>query len=295
MVQHLSALTRDEVGGLHTNLIDNGGDQKSDIYVAVADQARKDLQEYTSDDKALQLYWEGKEITRKFSKNPVMTKVYGSVLISTIDNLAQSMAEAGFECVNEPETGKVIYSLQALATPVAKALRNSVDKTVPKSAEMMQYLQKVVRTHKCKPMRWFTPVGMPVINWSSKQEVQRVHIDAMGISKVIFKSDKNEYNVMSASNGIVPNFIHSMDSAHLCLTIAQFKGSIVPIHDSFGTHPSDVGVMHEVIRDTFTQIYEGYDLSNMLTYNGVDLELHPVPSQGNLDLECTKDSRFMFG
>lgn len=295
MVQHLSALTRDEVGGLHTNLIDNGGDQKSDIYVAVAEQATRDLHEYVGDDRALSLYWSDKAITRKFSKNPVMTKVYGSVLVSTIDNLAESMAEAGFDIVREPETGKVIYSLQALATPVAKALRYSVDKTVPKSAEMMQYLQQVVRTHKCKPMKWFTPVGMPVINWSSKQEVQRVRIDAMGISKVAFKSDKNEYNVRSATNGIVPNFIHSMDSAHLCLTITKFNGSIVPIHDSFGTHASDVSAMHEVIRDTFISMYTDYDLGNMLKFNDVDLELHPLPTGGSLDLECVKDSRFMFG
>ena len=294
-LQHLSALTRDEVGGLYTNLIDNGADEKSDIYVAVAEQATKDLSEYTSDDKALELYWSDKVITRKFSKNPVMTKVYGSVLLGTIDDLAMNMADAGFDIIKDRATGKILYSMNALATPVAKALRNGVDKIVPKSAEMMQYLQMLVRAHKCKALRWFTPVGMPVINWASKQEIERVYIRAMGISDITFKSANREYNCRAAANGVSPNFIHSMDSAHLCMTIDKFKGSIVPIHDSFATHASDVGSMHETIRDTFTQMYKDYSLKNMLEYNDIDLEIHSFPHVGKLDLASIKSSRFMFG
>ena len=79
------------------------------------------------------------------------------------------------------------------------------------------------------------------------------------------------------------------------MNIDKFKGSIVPIHDSFATHASDVGSMHETIRDTFTQMYKDYSLKNMLEYNDIDLEIHSLPHVGKLDLDSIKSSRFMFG
>lgn len=293
-LQHFSALTRDTVGAEYTNLIDNGLDQKSDIYVAVAERATRDIDDYV-DDAVLKHYWSDKEITRKFAKTPVMTKVYNSTLLSTVDNLCVNMSDAGFEVIRDKDTKRVVYSLHGLALPVAKALRGSVDKLVPKSDEMMQYLKSLTRAYKSEPIRWYTPVGMPVINWSSKQDTTRIKIHSMGIEKVTYRSATDEYNQVTATNGIVPNFIHSNDASHLCLTINNFHDDILPIHDSFATHACSVGAMHESLRSTFINMYKEFSLKDMLLFNNIDLEVNPIPITGNLDLDVIHDARFMFG
>lgn len=103
-----------------------------------------------------------------------------------------------------------------------------------------------------------------------------------------------EYDVRRATNGVVPNFVHSMDAAHLCMTLNEFTGQVVPIHDSFGTHPCDVSELHRALRSTFVELYQQFNIQEFLEFNAVDTEEHPVPSQGDLDLEAVLTSRFMF-
>jgi DNA-directed RNA polymerase len=290
-LQHLSALTLDEVGGLYTNLIDNGTDQKSDIYMKVAEVADNTKANYT-DDEVIKRYWKSKPITRAMAKNPVMTKVYSSTLLSTLDNLCLTMQSAGYEMIKDG--AEILYSLNKLAVPVAKALRQGVDDTVPRCAEMMNYMQKCVRQQKETPFKWVTPVGTPVINWSENEVTRRIHIHSMGVEFVTFRCGDGTYNVRSANNGIVPNFVHSMDSAHLCLTINDFNGVVCTIHDSFATHPSDVDAMHQSLRSTFVKMYKDWDMQSFVDSNNVDTETLPLPCTGSLVLDAIEDSRFMF-
>lgn len=290
-LQHLSALTRDPVGSYYTNLVDNLQDQKSDIYTHVADVARRLLPEFI-DDVVVDHFWKVNEITRAMAKNPVMTYVYGATLIRCIDTIALNLTEAGIEPIMEGN--KVLYSTTKLATPVGKALRRGVENTVPESAKMMQYLQNVVRKHPDHCMQWVTPVGVPVVNWAEGSIVKRIFIRSMGVDAIALKTGDKTYNTRAAANGIVPNFVHSMDSAHLCMTINDFNGSILPIHDSFATHACDVDAMHVSLRSTFIKMYEQFDIAELLKFNNVDLEAYPVPDQGNFKLDVVHTAKFMF-
>lgn len=293
-LQHLSALTRDPVGAYYTNLIDSGNDQKSDIYMRVAEVADISKMDIIGGDAVLSNFWKDFDITRSMAKKPVMTFVYGSTLLSTMDTLAMDLADMGIEPIKD-SSGKILFSLNALATPVGKALRKGVADTVPESAKMMKFMQSVVRKHKDITMQWVTPVGVPVVNWAEGSMVKRLHIHSMGVESITMMVRDNQYNTRAASNGIVPNFVHSMDSAHLCKTINDFSGSILPIHDSFATHPSDVAEMHKSLRSTFIDMYKQYDLvEDFMKVNEVDTEEYKVPLQGNLELDTIKSSRFMF-
>lgn len=304
-LQHLSALTRDPVGAYYTNLIDNGADQKSDIYLrvaSVADESKADfcLRKKTVkgkvenvSDLVLEHYWKEHNISRNMAKKPVMTFVYGSTLLSTIESIALDMSEGGMPVIEAD--GKVVYSHTALATPIGKALRRGVLETVPEAAKMMSYLQKIVRSHKDQCMRWFTPVGVPVVNWTEGTTDKRINIRSMGVEKVLMIFRTGEYDTRRAANGIVPNFVHSMDSAHLCATINHFDGDVLPIHDSFATHPSDVSALHTSLRSTFVDLYQNFKIEDFLEFNSVDYEEHIPPPKGNLDLSCVINSRYMFG
>lgn len=302
-LQHLSALTRDPVGAFYTNLLDNGTEQKSDIYMRVAELAdetkesyctRKDKEQGKLPDELLRRYWEHVNISRNMAKNPVMTFVYGSTLLSTIDNIALGMVDSGMQTIKSDE-GKVLYSMSALATPVGRALRKGVEDTVPESAKMMKYLQTLVRKHKETSMRWVTPVGVPVVNWAEGSTVKRLNIRSMGVEKITVMQRDDKYNTRAAANGVVPNFVHSMDSAHLCSTINDFGGQILPIHDSFATHPSDVPAMHISLRKTFVELYSQYEIESFLQFNGICSEAFCPPEQGSLNLNLVNESRFMFG
>lgn len=290
-LQHLSALTRDTTGAYYTNLIDNNDDKKSDIYMRVAEVAELSRGKYMVDDVAN--YWKELPISRAMAKKPVMTFVYGSTLLSTIDSIALEMTESGMDVIRD-SSGKVIYSMTTLATPIAKALRKGVDETVPESAKMMKYMQSIVRKHKETCMRWINPVGVPVVNWAEGSLTKRVPIRSMGVVAIAMVSNDNKYNTRIASNGIVPNFVHSMDSAHLCLTILDADCDILPIHDSFATHPSDVPVMHKALRSTFIKMYNDFKIEDFLQFNDIDLEEYQPPMQGNLELSSITNARFMF-
>ena len=291
-LQHLSALTRDEVGGKFTNLVDSGTDQKADIYLQVGKTAQEAKAVFI-DDVVVGKFWDTTEITRSMSKKPVMTYVYGSTLLSTMDSIALDMASMGLEPIKD-KAGKIVYTLNKLAIPVAKALRKGVEDTVPRCAEIMKYLQTVCRRSKTQHMQWVTPVGTPVVNWSENQVSKRLFIRSMGVISIVMKYGDGTYNVRAATQGVVPNFVHSMDSCHLCMTLNDFSGQVIPIHDSFGTHPSDVPELHKSLRKTFVELYSQYKIEDLLEVNNIDLEEYPVPSQGSLDIQDVNDSRFMF-
>lgn len=290
-LQHLSALTRDTTGAYYTNLIDNNDDKKSDIYMRVAEVAENTREKYMVPEVVE--YWKETPISRAMAKKPVMTFVYGSTLLSTIDSIALEMTESGMEIIRS-EDGKVLYSMTSLATPIAKALRKGVDETVPESAKMMKYLQKVVRKHKEQCMRWINPVGVPVVNWAEGNVLKEIRIRSMGVSNIYMVNNDNKYNTRIAANGIVPNFVHSMDSAHLCMTITAADCDILPIHDSFATHPCDVPVMHKALRSTFIKMYNDFKIEDFLQFNDIDLEEYEPPVQGNLELACIENAQFMF-
>lgn len=69
-LQHLSAITRDEVGATYTNLINNHNEQKSDIYLEVAKRSQESLAELITD-PVIENFWKDQPITRAMAKKPV--------------------------------------------------------------------------------------------------------------------------------------------------------------------------------------------------------------------------------
>lgn len=227
------------------------------------------------------------------TNSPEHIVVYGSTLLSTIEGLALELSESGVEPIRNDE-GRIAYSLNALAVPVGKALRQGVGNTVPKAVQIMSYLQMLVRKHKDRCMQWITPVGVPVVNWAEGDVIKQVAIRSMGVQAIYMRYHNGEYNTRVAANGIVPNFVHSMDSAHLCMTINDADCSILPIHDSFATHPSDVPEMHRALRSTFAKMYTDFSTEQLLDSNGIDQEKYPVPERGDLDIKTVNTAPYMF-
>lgn len=308
-LQHLSALTRDEVGAYHTNLIFNGTDKKSDIYRHVAGIAQEEYPKFcqTSYTKAQKVerkeqgvtevtvdpvlvhYWSDKPVVRNMAKPVVMTFVYGATLLSAMDAVAEQMKKQAFL----PMDG---YSMQNLSLPMTKALRHGVKVTVPRANACMEYWQNATRRSN-DVVRWVSPAGMPVVNWGENHIIKKISIRSMGVTTVLLKQRTGDYDKQVAVDGISPNITHSLDSSHLCLVIANTDISILPIHDSFATHMCDLDTLHYALRHEFVEMYKG-DLLNELDKSFIySAEVNPIvrPKLGNLDLQCVYEARDMFG
>ena len=290
-LQHFSALMRDPEGGRYTNLIDAEGDQKSDIYKRVGALAAETVK---FPDANYAQFWASREISRSMAKRPTMTYCYSATLQSNIDYVVEALMDDGAGPIKD-EHGKTIMSLYKLAVPVAKALRAGVESSVPAAAAIMRHLQRLVRVTD-EPLRWITPAGMPVLNWTPKEIIRTLDIRALGVSQILYKRKTKEYDSISACSSIAPNFVHSMDSAHLCRVIARSNFPIMPIHDSFACLPHEVTKMHEILRDEFVLMYSAGDPLAMLEQGQLKAgkELPERPPQGTLDLAEIRRSRFTF-
>lgn len=283
-LQHYSAMLRDEVGGYYTNLIDeHDTDCKHDIYTAVANKALENLGNYT-DDPVILNFWKEHGIPRAMAKHPVMTYVYSATLRTCIEYVYADMQ--GTEL---PEG----YSSMMICTPVGKSIRNAVETTVPASTEAMKYLRNLVKASK-EPLRWITPVGVPVVNYADTMYSKDMRVYSMGITHISVASHSGKYDRKRAINGISPNFIHSLDSSHLMRVINKFNGEILPIHDSFATHPCDVSQLRDVLLSELAELYETRDILGIFENLSSTAKEIQRPAHGKLSLDSIRKSRFAF-
>ena len=290
-LQHFSALMRDPLGGKYTNLLDADGDQKSDIYQRVGDLASTTVK---YPDANYSEFWAGHPISRAMAKRPTMTYCYSATLQSNIEYVVEALLDDGAGPIRD-EHGKVILGLYGLAVPVAKALRAGVQATVPSAAAIMRHLQKLVRVTD-GPLKWITPAGMPVLNWTPEQIMRTLDIRALGINQILYKRVTSRYDSTPATSSIAPNFVHSMDSAHLCRVLARADFDIWPIHDSFAALPNHVDSLHKVLREEFVSMYSEHDpLADVEAGQLKQGKAVPErPPTGTLNLEHIKASRFCF-
>ncbi len=93
------------------------------------------------------------------------------------------------------------------------------------------------------------------------------------------------------SQGAAPNIIHSLDAAHLVMTVYKADFPITTIHDSFGCLLADMPKLFKLIRETFVELYEGDPLAAIMKDiggNTADVKF------GNLDINDILESEYCF-
>jgi DNA-directed RNA polymerase len=93
------------------------------------------------------------------------------------------------------------------------------------------------------------------------------------------------------SQGAAPNVIHSLDAAHLMLTVHKADFPITTIHDSFGCLLADMPALFKIIRETFVELYECDPLKSIVA--DIEGDLSNVEF-GNLDIRSVLDSQYCF-
>lgn len=294
-LQHFSAILRDPVGGEYTNLTNGiGTGQKQDIYTKVAQNALQAIQRDSEDSDqqkaAIALWWLRTGIPRGMAKKPVMTYVYGATLRGTTHSVEDYVEyDMG---LNFPEEAR----RYDYANYAGRKLMEGIASTVPAAAAAMHWLKGIAKQQpRGKRMEWRSPTGFLVQHDYQDYDEVQVKLRSCGVTECVVREYNEDTQPLPMQNAISPNFVHALDAAHLTFTALGMKElglDIVGIHDSFGTHPSDVAAMHGVIREAFITMYRDNNvLSNFLwEVDGVG----EVPMRGTLELNDVQESEFFF-
>jgi DNA-directed RNA polymerase len=108
---------------------------------------------------------------------------------------------------------------------------------------------------------------------------------------------------LKATNGISPNWVHSLDASTLQKTIcyARARGlrSFGVVHDSFATVPADIGTLGDATREAFVWLYDTWDVVGELAkefeeqYKGKD-PLPDPPPLGKFDISMVRYAPYFF-
>ena len=177
------------------------------------------------------------------------------------------------------------------------------------SLELDTFVYKLVGGEGQSGMSWKTPSGFPVMmeNFLGQRSTIRVYIDGIktdsktkGINLSVFMPTTKP-DVRAFASGIAPNFVHSMDAAHLTMVSIKHDGEFLGIHDSFSTHATDVDALVEETKNVFIEMYSYNgethnvleDLKHQLLEKPEEFTL-PAPLAGELDLASIKESDYFF-
>lgn len=298
-LQHYSALLRDPVGGLYVNLTDpNQCGPKQDIYSRVATNALRmiklDMESLDEEVRSLAEWVYSIGIPRDLAKKPVMTYVYGATLRGTAEHIEQVLTKDVL-----PQTGKTWRDEGMVFKDcmyIAKKLFQGIAAAVPAAASAMHWLMDIAgQQPNGKRMTWKTPTGFIVQHDYQDYIEKRIDINSCGVSCTIVRDWSDGTLPHAMRNAISPNFVHALDSSHLTMVANAMQADgldMVAIHDSFGTHPSDVDAMHVHIREQFVHMYSRPNLLAEFLWEvgGVG----ETPARGTLNLQDVLDSEFMF-
>lgn len=297
-LQHLSALLRDEVGGRATNLIPS--EKPSDIYAIVAGVATRKAVQVDDPCRATLSAWMEttalSELPRGLTKRPVMTLPYGVTKMSARDYILDWLIKDETGVFDITNRGKMASFL----TPI---VWDSINETVVAARQAMDWLQQSasIIAKKNKPIIWWSPVGFPVCQDRKKFKSVQVRTQLCGNIRLRLDKETPEIDSRQQRQGISPNFIHSLDAAHLMLTVnaMQEQGctSFAVIHDDFGTHCTKVGDLFRTLREQFVKMYtENEPLFEFKKFHEAEygVKLPALPSRGSLKIDQVLDSKYFF-
>lgn len=271
-------------------------------------------------------------ITRKVTKRSVMTLCYGSKQYGFGEQLLEDIITP-YLFENPLGFSRPKQSAKYLAD----IIWNSVQKVVVKAVEGMQWLQKVsslLANQKdlmgnALSTYWITPVGFPVKQEYHKTKLKQVELSfgekmLYHVYDIATEDDtkatpkENSRYVPAVSEdipetidprkqrqGIAPNFVHSMDASHMMLTVDACldKGitSFAMIHDSYGTHAGNAGILFKTVREVFVDTYTKHDVMADIRCHALNMlpdkiahKVPECPQKGDLDLSQVKESLYAF-
>ena len=247
-------------------------------------------------------------MVRKIAKRPTMTFCYSATRFGMQGMILQTLREIDKE--NE-QKGKPPHlngadNYQA-SVWLSHVLFEAIEQTVTAAAKVMDWLRAAAKVagEEGLPLWWDTPMGLPILQEYRQQVGKRLDTHWCGRRlQVMINTTGKKLDKRSQANGVAPNFVHSLDAAHLQAVALRCKevgiDHLAMIHDSFGTHAADTDRISSILRDTFVEQYDGDVLGDfyreLKAQLGEELaeKLPEPPTAGDLDLNEIRSASFAF-
>ena len=296
-LQHYAALGRDEAGGEQVNLMPR--DRPGDVYTGIANVLRRIVaeDEVGAEDAETRKLASvlAPHVDRKLVKQTVMTSVYGVTHVGARQQIQNRLKERG-----AVDDENLRYQV---ATYAASRTLDALSNLFVNARDVMAWLAECARliAGRGRAVEWTTPMGLPVVQpYRAKgRKVIRTLVQSFVLQ---FDNDENKVQKNKQRSAFPPNYIHSVDSAHMMKTaVACHAAGLVfaGVHDSFWTHAGDVPEMSKHIREKFIELHSEPLLEQLYEelkqkYPEIAMDLPPPPPPGSMDLQSVRDSVYFF-
>lgn len=290
--QHLSAIMGDPVIAKLTGV--SPSHQPEDLYQFVADNTTEYCQEHVDDNVWYEQFlnhWDGK-IQRRVTKRPTMCDAYGLTFYGIQKYLK---IEGHMDWVAKEKSGAAIVEM-------ARAIKGSLDRALVEPNKAKGYLKDVAdkSSRLNQHLVWTTPSGFKVVHYYNQVSTRRSLAKLFNNKELTFFVRTQDVDSRGARQAISPNFVHSLDAAHMILSILKMRKAGIEyfcmIHDSYGCHPNYVDIMSQIIRETFLEIHQENQLENFKSEveSNLGIVLPDVPERGDLNINGVLDSEYFF-
>ncbi|XP_044505742.1 DNA-directed RNA polymerase 2, chloroplastic/mitochondrial-like isoform X2 [Mangifera indica] len=293
-LQHYAALGRDKLGAAAVNLV--AGEKPADVYSGIAarvlDIVRRDAQKDPAIfPNALHAKMLVSQVDRKLVKQTVMTSVYGVTYIGAREQIKRRLKERSAIVDDTEAFGASCYA--------AKVTLTALEEMFEAARAIMNWLgecAKVIASEN-EPVRWTTPLGLPVVQPYRKLGKHSVKTS---LQILTLRRETDQVMVRRQRTAFPPNFVHSLDSSHMMMTAVACRNAglnFAGVHDSYWTHACDVDEMNRILREKFVELYEKPILENLLEsfqHSFPTLSFPPLPERGDFDLRDVLESPYFF-
>jgi len=299
--QHMSAILRDPVGAKATNL--SPSEIPQDLYQNLSDDVEALLKESDEEKEKCKAWLDSGFLVRKLTKRPVMTKSYSSTRQSCTRYIDEYISDKRDE--GKPPEWLMREDLR-MSMFLTGHLWAAMNDRLSGQAVFMEWIKKIAALYAKEnlPFTWTPPNGLTVSQRYTDMTTQRVRTTIDGSFVQVNLSEPNPKKSCTRRNrqGASPNFIHSMDTAHLDATVEEnLKHDphmpMAFVHDSYGCRAADMPVMKKNIKKTFVDLYTKTDIVRDVYEEALYLfgDATPeMPVRGNFDLNQVLDSDYFF-
>eukprot|EP00755_Sulcionema_specki_P015286 Sspe_Gene.58935::Locus_32366_Transcript_1_1_Confidence_1.000_Length_3711::g.58935::m.58935/K10908/POLRMT, RPO41; DNA-directed RNA polymerase, mitochondrial len=315
-LQHYSAMARDPRGAVTANLTPRTYDEEpSDVYSTVLTEVvrrnQSNLLDKTYGRMANIL---ADHLKRKTIKQSVMTNVYGVTKRGMTLQIARQL-EDQFQKENAwYAPGEIMRMSAYIADLVDLGLKDVFQGAVRVQKWFKDAIFVIREAHRrvgipMTPICFTNPIGLPVgqpyfAKSNKSSRTVNLGFQSLTIDK---RSRDSTANYTKQRSAFAPNFVHSMDAAHVHLTALKLKESGITcfgsVHDSYWAHAADMPKMTRILRESFVELYSENRLDRLhhdlqTTYGKLlrlaNVRIPPPPPQGDFDLNQVLHAPYFF-
>lgn len=190
--------------------------------------------------------------------------------------------------------------IRVAAAYLEKLAMEMFGRIVPKADEFMRAMGRIgsAVAKAGQHLEWLAPTGFPVRQRYFEMEQDTPVQTSLGERTIQRPTDR--LNVRKSGQAAAANLIHSLDAAHLVKAISRCRDRgvthFVTIHDSFGTHASDIETLKEELREAFAEIHAedllGKYHSQWSSVAGQDLP--SMPESGDWNPALVRHAKYDF-